>query len=112
MQGQVHLSSLRVGGNNISITICSRHLLLLTSICFYSKKMGTWGWGMLGIKSKMKKQELLKLMLKHVSYCSSFFQGSPGQPGLPGKDGMKGEKVCKSIVYLEAHCDWGCMFLM
>lgn len=65
--------------------------------------------GMRDVRDQMKKQELLKL---HVSYYSSFFQGSPGQPGLLGKDGMKGEKVRKSIVHLEAHCDQGRMLLI
>lgn len=69
------------------------------------------GMGDVGDQIKNEKAGTAKAY-RHVSYRSSFFQGSPGQPGLPGKDGMKGEKVRKSIVHLEAHCDGGCMFLM
>lgn len=97
MQGRVHLSSLCVWGNSISITICSRHLLLLTSICLYSKKDGNIGMGDVRDQIKTKTQEQIKL----IGLCLSwFFQGSPGQPGLPGKDGMKGGKVRKNALHV------------
>jgi len=104
----VHLSSLRVGRNSISITICSRHLLLLTSICLYSKKDGDTGMGGVGDQTQNEKEGTAK-----AACVSSLLFFCFVLRALLVSQVCREKMEWKEKRYrLEVHRDWGHMLLV